>query len=340
MHFKRINIDLDRFKPSDPDTSRFFIVSSIALILFMALCAALAFFLALRGAEKTMVPDLRGMELASALIEMQEKELYPRLQLRYSNSVEDKGLILEQNPGPGAIVKAGRRINLVVSRGAVVDKVGNYIGQSENQVRLQLQTLFSNSARPLISIQEPPVYVFNAKPQGTVLEQKPLPDSALSNPVQLVLVISRGPEKARINVPSLVGLGLEAALREIEATGSIASFTSRKREGGEAALSVSAQLPSPGTSVPSTTRISLVVTEPEKKADYVFGIFKQSLPEYPYPLKLTVQAVLPNGDRKQLFEQNHPGGDFSLPYELPSGSQLILSILGQEKSRLEVGGKE
>lgn len=47
---------------------------------------------------------------------MQVKELYPKIQLRYSDVPGDKGMILEQNPVAGTIVKASRRIDLVVSR--------------------------------------------------------------------------------------------------------------------------------------------------------------------------------------------------------------------------------
>lgn len=339
MQFKGIQIDVDRFKPRDPETSRFIILACLAVVLFMGLSAMVAFFLALRGAEKTMVPDLRGMELTAALIDMQEKELYPRVQLRYSSSAEDAGRILEQNPGPGAIVKAGRRINIVVSRGAIIDKVENFVGQDESEVRLHLQTLFTNTDVPLISIQEPPIYVFDAKEPGKVLQQKPLPGTPLSKPVKLVLVVSRGPEKAKVAVPALTGLALKPALRAIEASGAAVSFTSRKREGSEAPLSVSAQLPSAGAMVPSSTKVALVVTEPEPRKGWVFGILKQTLPEYPYPLKLSVEAFPPDGDKEVLFEQNHSGGDFSLPYFLPEDSSIVLSILGQEKYRMDVSGQ-
>jgi beta-lactam-binding protein with PASTA domain len=343
MQFKRINfnvnrlkIDVNRFKPTDPDTSRFIIVACVVVVLFMGLSALVAFFVALRGAEKTMVPDLRGMELSTALVAMQEKELYPRIQLRNSDSVDDSGTILEQNPGPGAIVKAGRRINIVVSRGLVVKKVDNYVGQRLEEVKIHLQTLFTNTANPLLSIQDPPVAVFNPKEPGTILEQQPLPGTAITKPVKLVLVVSRGPEKKTVTVPSLMGLGLKPALEAIDKAGVTATFSSRKREGTEAPLSISSQLPAAGSSVPASTLVSLVITEPDKKDGYSFGIFKQSLPDYPYALRLTVVAELPSGSIETLFDQNHPGGAFSLPYYLPTGSQVVLKILGQEKFRQSV----
>jgi len=96
---------------------RFFIFTVFGLVIFVGIIAVSVFFYAVHGEEQTMVPDVTGKELTEALLELQVKELYPRLQLRYSQTSRDKGFILEQEPKPGTIVKAGRRIRLIVSRG-------------------------------------------------------------------------------------------------------------------------------------------------------------------------------------------------------------------------------
>ncbi len=149
-----IHFDLESIETYIGEHLRLFVTAAAALIAFVVLIAVTVFFIALRGAEQTMVPDVVGKELTAALLELQVKELYPRIQLRYSQSIADKGNILEQDPRPGAIVKAGRRIRLVVSRGVVVDKVENYLGQNLDDVKIHLQTLFSTSARPLLSLKE------------------------------------------------------------------------------------------------------------------------------------------------------------------------------------------
>jgi eukaryotic-like serine/threonine-protein kinase len=329
-------IDLKRFAPQDPDTARFVIVASVAVVALMAVSGIAAFFLSLRGAEKTMVPDVRGKDLVAALVELQDKELYPQVQQRYSDASDERGRILEQNPRPGAIVKAGRRVKLVVSRGAVVDRVENFIGQSLTEVKLHLQTLFTSSAVPLLAVREPPAYVFDPSPAGTVIAQKPLPDARLSKPTVLELVVSRGPEKEKLIVPALIGKRADEALALLAESKITFSFTSRKAEGTEVPYTVVSQLPAAGASIPAATRLAIVVSEPTKTKDSVFGILKQALPEYPYPLKLGVKAILPSGDEQTVFEGLHSGGDFSIPYLLPTGSQLVLSILDQEKFRMEV----
>lgn len=69
------------------------------------------------------------------------------------------------------------------------------------------------------------------------------------------------------------------------------------------------------------------------------GIFERDLPEYAYPLKVTLEVLLPTGERRLILRVNHPGGKFSVPYFLPKSSILILSVLDRESARMEVLGQ-
>jgi eukaryotic-like serine/threonine-protein kinase len=334
-------VNLSRFTSPDPETSRAMIRAGIIVVLFMGISAAVAFFVALHGADQTMVPDLRGRELTNALLEMQDKELYPKIQLRYSDRADDRGKILDQKPGPGAIVKAGKRITLVVSRGMVIDKIENFVGQDLNEVKLHLQSKFTSTAVPLITIQEPPQYIFDPKPAGTVLQQKPVPDTPVSGPVSMVFVVSKGPEKAKLAVPNLIGVSFDRALRILGDAKIEFTLTSRAPERQEAPLTVVSESPAAGTSIPASAKLNLVLTNTGGKSDSgkVFGLLSQALPEYPYAIKISVVAILPSGEKNELFSGVTSGGDFSVPYYLPADSQVVLSILGQEKYRLEVGSE-
>src|SRR5574344_2200985 len=99
----------------------------ITFLVMVIVCLAV-FFASVKGAEKVMVPNVVGKDLETALLEMQAKELYGKIQLKYSDVPGDEGTVLNQNPHAGAIVKAYRRITLTVSSGAVIDIVENYIG--------------------------------------------------------------------------------------------------------------------------------------------------------------------------------------------------------------------
>jgi len=309
-----------------------------AAMLCLALAAAfiLAFFVVLRGAEKVMVPDIRSMELADALVILQEKELYPRLALRFTDNPLDKNTILEQSPDPGSIVKAGRRIKLTVSRGAVLDTVENYVGKDLETVKLHLQTVFS-STKPLITVRDPPIYRFDDTPAGTILEQKPLPDTEISGPTVLELIVSKGPESRKAEVPSFLGESMTSAVALAEKSAFVVDFSMRQARTGEAVGKVVEQKPAPGAEAKVSERVELVLTPPAPSQGLVNGIYKYKLTEYPYPVPVRLEAIRPSGQRSLLASMKHPGGDFSIPFSLPAGSTFVLSVLDREIARTEVG---
>lgn len=316
---------------------RFFLSLAAAIMIFAGLMAVIVFFIALKGEDQTMVPDVRGKDLVDALLELQVKELYPRIQQRYSEPDQERGLVLEQNPPGGTIVKAGRRIRLVVSQGAVVNSVENYIGRNVDDVRMDLRALFASSSQPLLSIKEPVMYQYAGESAGTILQQSPLPGTPISQPVVLELVVSRGPEQTLLPVPDLMGLSLEKALENLASSGLRFSFTLRPSELGERGETVVAQNPPAATMLDLRRELSITITEPvNPPRGEVFGLFSRKLPENAYPMPVLVEALLPSGEQRLLITLEHPGGDFSIPYRLPAGSVIILYVLNREMAREEV----
>ena len=131
------------------------IITCVSAFFIMFLVAILVFFKNVEGPEKVLVPNVVGKQLEDALLEMQAKELYPKINLRYSDVPGDEGAILEQSPKAGAIVKGYSRVSLVVSRGVVVDKVDDYVGMNIDDLQLKLQTLFAGQTKPLIVLGNP-----------------------------------------------------------------------------------------------------------------------------------------------------------------------------------------
>lgn len=333
----KLPVDLSKLEGMDKEHYSLVAWGLGAIIVFMVVVGFAAFFLTLRGSEETMVPDVRGVDLPSALVKMQDKELYPRISLRFTDDPQDKGRIVEQKPLPGTIVKAGRRIQLTVSRGPVVDKVENYVGQDLNDVKTHLMTLFA-STRPLVTIKEPPIYIFDKAAAGTVLEQKPPEGTQIDGPVALEVWVSRGPEKAQITVPDFRGQSYQDALLHIEKSNVAVVFSMRKADGREKAGTVVSETPEPGTRMAPSGKIQLTVTAPAPVKGFTAGIFERELQEYAYPVKVVLEALLPTGERQSILKVNHPGGKFSAPYVLPDSSVLILSVLDRESARVEVKG--
>ena len=65
----------------------------------------------------------------------------------------------------------------------------------------------------------------------------------------------------------------------------------------------------------------------------VFGLFRYNMAKNPYPLSLRLEAQLPSGERRRLLATEYSGGTLTVPYELPIGSVLILSMLNREIHR-------
>jgi beta-lactam-binding protein with PASTA domain len=341
----KVRIDLGAIEGYVGNRLRFFISLAMGLIVFVGVIALAVFFVAIRGAEQTMVPDVRDLELTEALLELQAKELYPRIQLRYSQSASDRGRILEQSPEPGTIVKAGRRIRLVVSQGVVITNMENYVGRNIDEVRMDIQTLFASGGGyagtipglPLVSLKEPFMYQYSPEAPGAILQQNPEPGSPISGPTVLELVISRGLERELITVPELTGLSIDAALALLGETGAPFVFSRRPPRGGEKPETVLSQSPAAGTLAAAAAELSLVASDPADLAEgEVFALFSYDLPPNPYPLPLSLEAILPAGERRLLAAMNHPGGKFVVPYRLPAGSTLILSMLNRELYREEI----
>jgi beta-lactam-binding protein with PASTA domain len=304
---------------------------TLGLLLLMGVIAVSIFFVAVRGAEQTLVPEVRGKELTEALLELQVKELYPRIQLRYSLSSRDKGHILEQDPRAGTIVKAGRQIRLVVSEGVMINRVENYAGRNIDEVRMDLLTLAASSGSPLLSLREPLMYDYSPEAPGTILQQKPEPGSDIFGPMTLEFVVSRGQENVPVVVPQFTGLSLSAALEQIGKLGTYFVFSLRELREGERGGSVVNQNPSAGASIASNAAVNLVVSIPEQLNEgEVFKLFTYTIPRNPYPLPVRLEALPPTGERYQLISVDFPGGNFTVPYRLPVGSVLILSILNME----------
>jgi beta-lactam-binding protein with PASTA domain len=340
MAFK---VNIDTVEDYVAGHARLVVAMALGLVVLVGVAALLVFFIALRGAEQAMVPDLRHKDLMEALQELQVKELYPRIQTRYSESASDRGLILEQDPMPGAIVKAGRRIKLVVSQGVVINTIEDYRGRNIDEVRMDLQALFAAASMAILTIKEPFMYEYNSESAGTILQQKPEPGSPVSGPVILEFVVSRGPAHTLIAVPDLWGLTPAEALAKLREARLEASFSLREVRGSEKYGTVVLQEPAKDTRIESNKLVNILVSAPaggstppaeSLETGEVFALFSYTMPENPYPLPVQLEVLLPGASSRELLvETDFGGGTFTFPYRTAPGAILIFSMRGRELYR-------
>lgn len=306
----------------------------LAIIVMIFACFAI-FTLNVKGPEEVMVPEVRGKELAQALIEMQTKELYPKITLRYSDMPGDEGTILDQDPASGTIVKGYSRVSLVVSRGVVVDHIENYVGMNFDSLKMHLQTLFAGSVRPLIVLANP-IYKADISEAGTILEQNPPAGTEISDPVTVKLVVSRGPNFDNTRVPHLVGLSLDEMISLASRSKLIFDFTSHVAAQDELPGTVTGQQDFEREFVPNYSRMSVDMAMPTSKfRGKTYGIFTANLSTYPYPVPMRLEASGENGS-VVLIDILHSGGSFTMPYAVESGTTLTLFVVDKATAKITV----
>ena len=361
---KNIGGSITETKESMQQFGGAFVAYAVSLILIMGIFAVIAFIVFNRGYERQIVPDVVGKNILDAQLILQEKELYPRLQMRYSDTPGQAGIIISQSPKKNSVVKASSRVTLVVSRGVVFDHVRNYVGSNLDAVKTTIDALYAGTEIPSLKIANP-IFKQDASPAGTILEQEPEEGTAITQPVTLQFIVSSGPEKAKVNVPDFVGMNIEEVFKTLSTTKLTVDFTQHLATDSEKPGTVVKQtVPGNKKEVGEYSRIQLEFAMPEPKAasegtvtadnsnksetesaedaskrdtpNYVHGIFSTTIPEYPYAVPVKLDILPQEGSRYSFASISHVGGNFSIPYAAPHGAVLVLSVLDREVERASV----
>lgn len=319
---------LENFADSVSENWKVILITSLVMLFVVVSGAVLVFFISLDPADQVMVPNIVGKDLNSAIIELQAKELNIRLQLRYSTEASDAGTVLEQKPGPGAIVKAGRKVEVVVSNGTIMSQIEDYVGKNVNEVKQDLQVLFTSGSRNLIVLNEPYNYKFDNAASGTILSQDPPAGTDIVGRTVLTFVVSKGPENEMVAMPLLVGANLNKLYEAMSNTKLLFNFSENISDDAENAKVV-AQGKNEGESLKAYSYVDVKLEVP-KDDKQLYGVYSIDLPAYPYAVDVVVDVINPNGERTQLLQCKHPGGSFTFPYGLSQGSILVLTVMGKE----------
>ncbi|WP_407396508.1 PASTA domain-containing protein [Treponema sp.] len=333
--FSKVKIEFSEFTDSFLKGGKTSVVTAIvSLVITFAACLAV-FFASVQGAEKVLVPDVVGESLTDALLKMQAKELYPKIQLKYSDFPGDKGTILEQNPKAGAIVKAYRRVTLTVSRGIAIDFIEDYVGKNADEVRNSLDLLFSGSDS-LVEV-SPFVYVKDESTPGTIIAQYPEAGTSLSEKIRLQFVVSCGTETEKVDMPKLEGLNIEQLLSVMGEHKIIVDLDVKEDEGAPAKGNVG-DVEKTKDEVEAYTRVKAILeVKPRgEKDEMVQGVFSCDLTDYPFPVPYVLEAKGSDGKTTVLLSANHLGKKFTAPYNVKKNTTLILSVMGVETAKVVV----
>ena len=225
---------------------RVVVLTLVALVLAGAGLLVAASYLSV---DDVVLPDVRGLGLERATSTLRELGLQP-LTFPELDATAAPDAVVSQTPAASTTVRRGRTVRLGVNALGEARQVPTVVGLRESDAVARASSVNVPVSRV--------TYVASDRPAGTVVRQEPEPGAALASAQGLHLVVSRGLADAPAELPDVRGMALEDARRALQAMGirqidEVASAISFDRP-----FAVTDQRPAPGTSVVTSTPITLV----------------------------------------------------------------------------------
>lgn len=176
---------------------------------------ALAFYVAMKiemRSSEVSVPDLAGLTREEAARQASPLHLVLDVVAERHDPAVSSGRILQQEPPPGASVRRGRKIKIVLSLGGEVLEIPDLVGQGARTVAIDLKRggLAPGSE----------AHVFSGdRPAGTVLAQVPPPGSPAVPGTRVHRLVTDGPLGPKWVMPDLTGRPRAAVEKWIDLCG-------------------------------------------------------------------------------------------------------------------------
>jgi len=230
------------------------LVVIIAALWFVGFNDRVVMPLIARSGVQVNVPDLRYIkfEQADSICQTLQLEL-TKARTRPDERLAP-GVVVDQFPVAGSVVKPGRRIEVVVTDPAGLIACPGVVGRSVREALISVDSCG-------LKIRESAIrYAYsNVDPEGVVTSQTPPPYTGVLRGSELKLTVSLGSAPTVMVVPNLVGRNVEEAgflLAKFQLhTGEITHFPDRRSTPG----SILSQSPAGGSAIPEDGLVSLSV---------------------------------------------------------------------------------
>jgi serine/threonine-protein kinase len=223
----------------------------------LAVVFTFSFFTAMRvemRSTEVAVPDLTGLTLESARERTVPLDLVAAIVDQRNDPRVPSGRVLEQMPPPGASVRRGRKVKLIVSLGGKVLSVPDLVGHAARAVAIELRQ------EGFVPGDEARVHSYEME-AGKVLAQVPATGATVVPSSRVHRLVSDGPPLATWVMPDLSGKTRAEAERWISLCGFRRGVVRRVPARGPASGTVVAQLPQAGYPIRSKDIVELAVAE-------------------------------------------------------------------------------
>ena len=228
---------------------------ALALILLSLLLLGVAyyFYLDYVTVAKVKVPKIVNQSLEEAEDTLEKKGLQLEIYYKTYSSQTPKDHVISQSPKANETVRKKRTISVVVSKGAELSVVPKFNGVSLRKVKVELDK------KDLVLGKVKREYSRKLS-EGRVISQTPPADKKVEAKTKVDLVVSKGPEPQRIEVPNLVGLKREEAVEKLRAAKLIVGQVSERKSLSYYEGRVIAQQPASGAEVVEGSTMKLIVS--------------------------------------------------------------------------------
>jgi beta-lactam-binding protein with PASTA domain len=231
----------------------------LTFIVVAAVSAYLTLTLIVKSEDTVIVPNLEGKDVVYGLELLTELELNTKVRgSEYTNDVP-KNYVIFQDPPPGAEIKKGRDVKIILSKGPKTLFMPNLLALSIQQANITLEEngiCQGELSRTYHSRIEKDHIIAQVPPQGTMISRGECVD----------VLVSMGAQPKAFKMPDLIGLTLEDALQSIEklelVMGEIKSAFQKNRPRN----SIVKQSPAPGDRVIALSPVNLLINrEPQQE---------------------------------------------------------------------------
>lgn len=226
----------------------------ICFFIITGISAFITIHYLIKNQPVAVVPDIRGKEINSVVNQLETLFLTPRIKKSSFSNKIPVNHIISQEPEPGEIVKKGRDIHLVLSKG----KKSNTMPFLKNLIfdDAKLEILKNGLKLDHVS------YVHSSSvAKGEIIASSPQEGISVKSGTKVSLLISLGKRPVQYLMPDLKGMTIENAAREIKSKKlkilSIKTKTNDKFPFG----TIISQSPKPGLKVDEGEKVALVLNQ-------------------------------------------------------------------------------
>ncbi|MBR6719385.1 MAG: Stk1 family PASTA domain-containing Ser/Thr kinase [Clostridia bacterium] len=184
-------------------------VLCVAIVAVMALGAKMAFDWFYKGTDNIITPNLKGLTLSQAeekVLELDEEIVVVVRKEEYSVQ-EEKDKIINQEPEEGKNIPGSKEIYVVVSLGAEMFKLDDFVGENSDYA---LEVVKELGLKGQIIVEENDDY--NEKhDEGLVTRQEPAEGTMVRSGDVVILYESKGGEDIDPKIPDVTGMDINEA---------------------------------------------------------------------------------------------------------------------------------